>query len=265
MSGDLRVRVLSGAGIGLVVIATGLVGGFAWAGLVLLVAVGAAVEAEALLRSSGLRTRRFWVVGAAVVAFGLAWLRPNPAITGASLSAVVFVSLAWQMRDRAGLPIADWSSGLLTGAYIGGAAGHLAALRDAPDGLAWVFVAVGATWLADSVAYLVGRRFGRARLAPSLSPKKSWEGYWAGVGAAAVAGVLAGLALPELGPVRACIAAAGAGFLGTLGDLVESMYKRQAGAKDSGSLIPGHGGLFDRVDSLLWAGVVVYYVRLLLG
>jgi phosphatidate cytidylyltransferase len=112
--------------------------------------------------------------------------------------------------------------------------------------------------LADSGAYFAGQRFGRHKLAPVLSPKKTWEGYFGGVIVAVLGGVVIGLVSP-LGVVQCAIAAFLVGALGTLGDLAESMFKRQANAKDSGHLIPGHGGAFDRIDSLLWAGVVVYY------
>jgi phosphatidate cytidylyltransferase len=124
-----------------------------------------------------------------------------------------------------------------------------------------------AVWLADSGAYFIGVRFGRHKLSPRLSPKKTWEGYLAGV----VTGTL-GAALLALvwrigaGPETAITfwRAAWLGFvisvLTPLGDLGESMIKRQVGAKDSSHLIPGHGGVFDRIDSWLWAGVIGYYI-----
>lgn len=114
-------------------------------------------------------------------------------------------------------------------------------------------------WVCDSSAYYFGSRFGRHKLAPVVSPKKSWEGALAGLAGAAVFGAAAGTwwFLPELGPVRGALAAACASTAGQLGDLVESLWKRGAGVKDSGTFLPGHGGFFDRIDSLLFAGPVM--------
>ena len=114
-------------------------------------------------------------------------------------------------------------------------------------------------WACDSGAYYFGRRFGRHRLAPVVSPKKTWEGSIAGLACATVFGAAAGVwwFIPELGPWRGALAGALASTAGQLGDLVESLWKRGAGVKDSGVFLPGHGGFYDRVDSLLFAGPVV--------
>jgi len=114
-------------------------------------------------------------------------------------------------------------------------------------------------WICDSAAYYVGRRYGARLLAPVVSPKKTWEGTIGGFVAATLFGALAGTwwFVPELGPVRGAFAGALASTAGQLGDLVESLWKRGAGVKDSGTFLPGHGGFYDRVDSLLFAGPVV--------
>jgi phosphatidate cytidylyltransferase len=114
-------------------------------------------------------------------------------------------------------------------------------------------------WACDSGAYYFGTRFGRHRLAPVVSPRKTWEGAVAGLLAATVFGAVAGAwwLLPELGPLRGALAGAAASTAGQLGDLVESLWKRGAGVKDSGAFLPGHGGFYDRIDSLLFAGPVV--------
>lgn len=114
-------------------------------------------------------------------------------------------------------------------------------------------------WICDSAAYYVGRRFGARPLAPIVSPKKTWEGSIGGFVAAMLFGAVAGAwwFVPELGPVRGALAGAIASTAGQLGDLVESLWKRGAGVKDSGTFLPGHGGFYDRIDSLLFAGPVV--------
>ena len=111
-------------------------------------------------------------------------------------------------------------------------------------------------WVCDSCAYYFGRRLGRHKLAPLVSPNKTWEGSIAGLVGAAVFGAAAGAwwLLPELGPVRGLAAGAAVSTAGQIGDLVESLWKRGAGVKDSGTFLPGHGGFYDRLDSLIFAG-----------
>ena len=119
-------------------------------------------------------------------------------------------------------------------------------------------------WAGDSLAYFTGRAIGRHKLAPELSPGKTWEGAIANLAGSLLVGVVAGrwIALPA---VHLAAMAALANVAGQIGDLTESAYKRAAGAKDSGMLLPGHGGMLDRVDSLIFAAPVVwYYFRMLL-
>ena len=114
-------------------------------------------------------------------------------------------------------------------------------------------------WGCDSCAYYVGKNFGRRKLALVVSPNKTWEGTIGGlVGATLIGALLATWwVLPEFGPVRGALAGALASTAGQVGDLVESLWKRGAGVKDSGAFLPGHGGFYDRIDSLLFAGPVV--------
>jgi phosphatidate cytidylyltransferase len=122
-----------------------------------------------------------------------------------------------------------------------------------------VLFLLGLVWVCDSCAYYGGSRWGRHKLAPVISPKKTWEGSVFGFVGATLFGAAAGSwwLLPELGPACGALAAAVASSAGQLGDLVESMWKRGAGVKDSGTFLPGHGGFYDRIDSLLFAGPVV--------
>jgi len=114
-------------------------------------------------------------------------------------------------------------------------------------------------WVCDSCAYYFGRRLGRHRLAPQVSPNKTWDGTIAGLIGAALFGAAAGtwFFVPELGPLRGLAAGALVSTAGQIGDLVESLWKRGAGVKDSGTFLPGHGGFYDRLDSLIFAGPVM--------
>jgi phosphatidate cytidylyltransferase len=152
---------------------------------------------------------------------------------------------------------------LLGGAYIGALAGCMAALRLLPpDGSGpWRLTLLLAVIMAsDTTAYLAGNVWGRHRLAPLISPGKTVEGL---VGALAggipAALVVRAIGLPEMPALHAVALGAAVTFLGITGDLGESLMKRWAGVKDSGTLFPGHGGMLDRLDSLLFGAPVLYY------
>jgi phosphatidate cytidylyltransferase len=130
------------------------------------------------------------------------------------------------------------------------------------DGPKLLLFALMVTWAGDTVAYFVGRAVGKHPFAPQLSPKKTWEGAVAGFAGSLLVGVACShwiaLSLPHL------LAMAGVGNVaGQLGDLLESAYKRSAGVKDSGTMLPGHGGILDRIDALILAIPVVWYYWIL--
>ncbi len=130
-------------------------------------------------------------------------------------------------------------------------------LRDfSPCAVLFLFLLV---WGCDSCAYYGGKRFGRRKLAPTVSPNKTVEGAVFGLVGATLIGAAAGTwwVMPEFGPARGALAGALASTAGQIGDLVESMWKRGAGVKDSGTFLPGHGGFYDRIDSMLFAGPVL--------
>ena len=158
------------------------------------------------------------------------------------------------------------STTLMGVAWIALGLGHLLLLRDVPEhGRLAVFTVLLAVFADDTAAYLVGRLLGRHKLAPSLSPGKTWEGFVAGTLAAIAVAFFAlyeqdFLSIPESIALGAAVALAGA-----TGDLFESAIKRDLQVKDSGQLLGGHGGMLDRIDSLLFASVAAFYVVLALA
>src|SRR5262249_4138745 len=129
-----------------------------------------------------------------------------------------------------------------------------------------VLLLVLVIWAADIGAYLVGRMVGGPRLAPSISPGKTWSGAVGGLAAAVAVGLVATLFLSDVGVGwRAALVRVGIGMLAPFGDLLESLVKRRFGVKDSSHIIPGHGGLFDRLDGVLSAAPAAAVLALALG
>ncbi len=223
-----------------------------WLGMTLAMALAGAIVADRLI---GLD------LTAAVVAFSI----------------IIGLIDALRHHERKGI-LADWALTIAGAMYIGGLASHLVLVRvlETPlqpgplrdlglaPGAGWLYLICAVTWMQDTIAYFVGKSYGRHLMTPNLSPKKTWEGAAGGMAGAILGGVLAvwicGLPIPLWG--GALLGVAG-GIVGPLGDLAESMIKRQAGLKDAGHLIPGHGGMLDRVDSFIFTAPVLYYLILL--
>jgi len=191
--------------------------------------------------------------------------RPSAGLLAPALGLTLMASLTWHMRTRTPTVTADWALGVAGGMYLGWAGRQFVEIRALDAEGAWLLLTLIGTWLADSSAYLVGVRLGRHKLATSLSPKKSWEGLAGGIVFAVAGNALAAAALGRP-PIHGAALGLIGGAFGTLGDLSISMIKRQVGAKDSGGLIPGHGGALDRLDSLLFAVVAAnLYLRWIAG
>lgn len=253
-----------------------------------LVMLLALFEYFALGEAIGHRAYRFWTATCALVLIYVQWRATNapayalsggltvyekmvgfvggiPSLDGVFFLFVVGIAVLtlWTSRPLVeGLPAAGISSsGLLLVAFPLTYGVRLHGL--APQGPRLLLFALVITWAGDTAAYFVGRSIGKHALAPHLSPKKTWEGTFASfLGSLIVALVFVrwiNAPLPHL------LAMAGAGNIaGQIGDLLESAYKRSAGVKDSGSLLPGHGGILDRTDALILAIPVVWYYWVLI-
>jgi phosphatidate cytidylyltransferase len=185
-----------------------------------------------------------------------------------ALTAVLLGALAaalWQRRDGR----IEWEPAAITLfgiCYVNWLLGYGFWLRDLPLGKEWVLLLVWVTWLGETAAYLVGSLLGRRPLAPGISPKKTVEGALAQLVVSVAAALVAHAWFFEALPVRGAIfVGLLLGVVGQVGDLVESALKRSVGTKDTGRLIPGHGGVLDRIDSLLFNTPVLYYYAAYLG
>ena len=134
------------------------------------------------------------------------------------------------------------------------------------EGLSWIVFLLAVTFATDTAAYFVGRAVGSRKLAPNVSPNKTWEGAIGGFCGAVACGVGLEATLGLYAdPITVALMSAVLGITGQLGDLYESRLKRLAGVKDSGGLFPGHGGILDRMDSLMWNVVALYHIVALVG
>lgn len=184
------------------------------------------------------------VLLAATLALAYAAARLVPAAR-AAMASLAFTYLA--------AVYVGWLFGFLIDLHIAGSA-----FSPRPPQLhAWLLLALLPTWAADVAAYGVGSTMGRRKLAPRISPGKTWEGTIGGFAAAAIVAFAFGT-WAGLPPASVLLVAAGIGPAGLAGDLIESALKRGVGAKDSGALLPGHGGVFDRIDSLVTVAPLVF-------
>ncbi len=216
-------------------------------------------------------TNRTPLVETTAMLYGLA--------VAAALAPFVFLTVAMQRANLAtGYPAAAASSFAVV--YIAIPMALLVAIREQPAGAIWTVYTLLAVWAGDIFAYFVGKSLGRHRMSPEISPKKTWEGAVASILASVIVGTLwmqhapaisstllriglidrrdgmFGLEQPQLWPIL--LLSALVNIAAQLGDLVESLIKRGAGVKDSGTILPGHGGMLDRIDAMLFAVPVVW-------
>jgi phosphatidate cytidylyltransferase len=286
----LRARVASATPIVVGTLLAVVAGGWLFALAALVVALLALDELMVMLAHAGRQPAR--LLGHLLVV--LLFLVALAGLTGPLLTAAVtlvilapLLHVMWR-RSLTGTML-DWAVSVAATLYIGWLAAHALPLRalgmppglgpflqtDLPaliqgHGLAvgaiWTLTAILTTWASDTAAFFAGRAWGRHQLTPLLSPKKTWEGAAAGLTAATATTLACALVLGlPLSPLLAVAAGLLLGLVAQLGDLAESLLKRQTGVKDAGSAIPGHGGVLDRIDSLLFVLPAAYYLASLVG
>lgn len=187
----------------------------------------------------------------------------SPHVWGPITFALLLAAFLREIVRPERTPVQGVGGALLGAVYPGALFAHLVLLRGLPNGFAWVLFVTLGTWASDSAAYFIGSAFGRRKLIPQVSPNKTCEGALGGVAGAALIGLLFGM-FTEITVIEGLLGGVLISIAGQLGDLAASTLKRQAGVKDTGALLPGHGGVLDRFDSLLFAGPVVYYGLLLM-
>jgi phosphatidate cytidylyltransferase len=240
-----------------------------WAFLLLAVifALGAAHEAMGLAEQRGFRPFR----GVGFVATALLATSFYPNFPPAHWMLLLIMLLTGAATIRRGAPepqtLGNIATTLLCVIYVGLLTSTILGLRVSPsetEGPKWIVFLAAVVAIGDAAAYYTGSAFGRHRMMPSISPKKTMEGLAGGLTASTAAAILVGTQLLHIDWLPAAILGFVVSLLGVLGDLFESALKRSAGVKDTSSIFPGHGGILDRIDSLLFAGpaVLVYVLHL---
>lgn len=260
---DLRKRFLSALVLGPAVLLCIWLGAEPWT---LLVAIACAILAWEWVRLCGLRNRRWpgMLVPAAVMASATLAVIERPRLGIAVLLASSITAwLFGRLRPHGDRPPPLFAAGIL---YIGLAAISLVELRhDNEAGRANVLFLFMVVWACDIGAYMAGRAIGGPKLAPRISPNKTWAGALGGLSAAVLVGMGTAWLLSPGGAARAAAVALVIGVAAQAGDLLESAIKRRFSVKDTSALIPGHGGLLDRMDGVIAAAPVAALIAMALG
>jgi phosphatidate cytidylyltransferase len=284
----MRQRALSSIGVVVVGIVPALLGSPIFSIVIALIAIGALYELYRAYQRVGARPSTWTGSLAIICLFIIAGTdAPFRALTGAMVG-YTLIALAQHLykKDITGA-LLDWAFSLSGVMYIGVTMMHFVLIRriqgpvdmdwveradaligdgGAALGLAWLLFVLLTTWMTDVFAYLVGRQWGRQKLIPHISPGKTREGALAGLIGGTITGALAAYVFGVPVPFGIMLLMGGIVAAGAMvGDLCESLIKREVGIKDMGAIIPGHGGLLDRVDALLVTVPLTFYTALLLG
>ncbi|MFV2106695.1 MULTISPECIES: phosphatidate cytidylyltransferase [unclassified Micromonospora] len=255
-----------GVGLGLVVVVLGSL--FLWRPaflVVLLAAVSLGTwEMIRAVRTSGARPPMTPLLAGGALMSVLAW-RIGPDALALGLLVTVLAMLIWRLGDGPSGYQRDAATATLITVYVPFLGGFAALLASRPDGDLQILVTLAAVILSDTGGYAAGVFYGRHRMAPTISPKKSWEGFAGSVAAAGIGSAVLLFLLLDVMPLWGALFGVAVSVAAVLGDLGESMLKRDLGVKDMSNLLPGHGGLMDRLDSILFALPVSYLVLSLIA
>ena len=260
---SLSAAVVTGFTLLGIIILFNVLGEDAFFGLALTVVLIALFELLDALKQTGHRPSMVIGLAGGAALMTVAYLE-KPALVAVVLAITMYLSFLFAMRPTRGTKgSSDVAWTLLGVAWIGG--GGAAAVSILPlteDGTYLITAFILITALDDIGAFFIGSAFGKHKMAPSISPAKSWEGFAGGLLASLAGGVLFGFLLDDLTIIEGVGMAGISSLVAPVGDLVESMAKREIGIKDSGRLLPGHGGLLDRLDAILFCAPAAYlYLR----
>jgi phosphatidate cytidylyltransferase len=234
--------------------------------LVALAAIIATAEFYFLCRAAGTRPALILGVPASAIIAALPLAVPSP--ERAWIGILVFLAIASALMYLSPLLFSAGMDGWLAtvggSVYVGVLLGHLTLLRTLHRGAWWVFAALLMTWAYDTGAYFAGSQLGRRPFMRHVSSRKTVEGVLGGLVLSGIAGFVLIPAVDMAAPLALALGLV-VGAVAQIGDLSESMFKRRAGVKDSGTIVPGHGGLLDRIDALLFTGAITFYAAALLG
>jgi phosphatidate cytidylyltransferase len=221
-------------------------------------------EFHALAFPRGKPVERFFGIGMGLVLSVVMALAGTGSMPLFAVILLLCLSVLYMVTSQDLLPaISNLGITLFGILYIAFLLSHVSLIWNRPDGKVWVLFLIVTVWAGDISAFVSGSRFGRHKLYPKISPKKTVEGLLgAVVGSILVALAFSQIFIPHLERGPCVLLATGLGVFGQLGDFTESMLKRSAQVKDSGSLFPGHGGMLDRLDSFLFSAPLLYYFLL---
>lgn len=262
----LRIRILSAIILLPIVVLLFFLGGWPYRLLVAVVMLLAGFEYSRMFRRIGYRLS-ILLIALTTLAWEVDAIWPDQGLFLPIIALVIMAMTIWELVQARGRPQEEhrteqWALLLAGASYLGIGGAYLIRLRALEDGLWWLLTACIIVWVSDSAAYFVGRRWGQHKMAPTISPGKSWEGYIGQV----ISGPLIGMLMGWLGPLLASVSTLNVwrglllgiviSALSPAGDFFISMMKRQVNVKDTSQLIPGHGGILDRIDSILWAAML---------
>lgn len=261
-------RTLTALGLGVIALPAIIYGGVFYFLLIGVFLVGGAWEYVRMYRAVQVEPNEIVTIGGVLVVATARFFFEEAAIPLFVLSFLLAMTIhliAFERgRDQAGLDFTVTVTGIV---YLGWLGSYLLDLRQLPQGNWWLMLVLPIVWGGDTGAYSIGAVYGKHKMTPRLSPKKSWEGYFAGLFTSILVGAFFSYAFSSLGhqPLGGMITPLQGAFLGLvigaltpLGDLGESMLKRQGGLKDSSNVFPGHGGFLDRIDSWIWGAALGY-------